>query len=77
MWQWLHTPGTTLDDGRPVTADLYTSLVPGQLDKIRAQVGNDAFAAGHFEEAARLLDRLVLSEQFVEFLTVPAYDELD
>ena len=60
VWQWLHTPGTTLQDGRPVTAELYTSLVPGQLDTIRAQVGDAAFAAGHYEEAARLLDRLVL-----------------
>lgn len=76
VWQWLHTPGTTLADGRPVTTELYQALVPGQLAKIEALVGNEAFENGHFTEAARIFDRLVLSEQFIEFLTVPAYDEL-
>ena len=27
VWQWLHTPGTTLADGRPVTTELYRALV--------------------------------------------------
>ncbi|MDJ0367544.1 malate synthase A [Hymenobacter sp. H14-R3] len=76
VWQWLHTPGTLLADGRPVTTELYQALVPGQLAKIEALVGSEAFENGHFTKAARLFDQLVRSEQFVEFLTVPAYDEL-
>ncbi|TPG58456.1 malate synthase A [Hymenobacter nivis] len=76
VWQWLHTPDTYLADGRPVTRELYKSLVPGQLAKIEALVGSEAFAKGHFTEAARIFDWLVLSEHFIEFLTVPAYDEL-
>ncbi|WP_460584788.1 malate synthase A [Hymenobacter arcticus] len=76
VWQWLHTPGTLLADGRPVTTALYQDLVPGQLAKIEALVGTEAFDKGHFTEAARLFDQLVRSEQFIEFLTVPAYDEL-
>jgi len=76
VWQWLHTPGTQLADGRPVTTELYRSLVPGQLDKIRAQVGAEAYQTGHYVEAAQLFDRMVMSEQFIEFLTVPAYEQL-
>ena len=76
VWQWLHTPGTALADGRPVTTELYRSLVPGQLEKIKAQVGEQAFENGHFLPAARLFDKLVMSEKFVEFLTVPAYEQL-
>ncbi|WP_083322044.1 malate synthase A [Hymenobacter lapidarius] len=76
VWQWLHTPGTTLADGRPVTTELYRSLVPGQLEKIKAQVGEEAYEQGHYLEAARLFNRLVMSEEFVEFLTVPAYEQL-
>jgi len=76
VWQWLHTPGTTLGDGRAVTLELYRSLVPGQLEKIEAQVGEAAYATGHFLEAARLFDKLVVSEEFIEFLTVPAYEQL-
>ena len=76
VWQWLHTPGTTLADGRPVTTELYRGLVPGQLDKIKAQVGEEAYENGHFLPAARLFDKLVMSEEFIEFLTVPAYEQL-
>ncbi|GAB3307364.1 malate synthase A [Hymenobacter humi] len=76
VWQWLHTPGTTLADGRPVTTELYRSLVPGQLEKIKAQVGEEVYSTGHYLEAARLFDRLVMSKEFVEFLTIPAYEQL-
>ena len=76
VWQWLHTPGTQLSDGRPVTTELYRSLVPGQLDKIRSQVGDEAYENGHYEKATQLFDRLVMSERFIEFLTVPAYEQL-
>ncbi|WP_426492871.1 malate synthase A [Hymenobacter sp. 102] len=76
VWQWLHTPGTTLDDGRPVTVELYRSLVPPVLEHIRQQVGPAQYDAGRYLEAARLFDRLVMSEKFIEFLTVPAYEQL-
>ncbi|AIZ64501.1 malate synthase [Hymenobacter sp. DG25B] len=76
VWQWVHTPGTTLTDGRAVTLDLYRSLVPGQLEKIKALVGEEQFEKGRYLEAARLFDRLVTSEKFVEFLTIPAYEQL-
>jgi malate synthase len=77
VWQWLHTPGTTLADGRPVTVELYRSLVPGQLEKIKTLVGEEQFDKGNYLNAARLFDRLVMSEQFVEFLTLAAYDQLN
>ncbi|WP_310392003.1 malate synthase A [Hymenobacter sp.] len=76
VWQWLHTPGTALADGRPVTTELYRSLVPGQLEKIKAQVGEEAYENGFYLKAAHLFDRLVMSKEFVEFLTVPAYEQL-
>jgi malate synthase len=76
VWQWLHTPGTILDDGRPVTVELYRSLVPPVLEHIRQQVGPAQYDAGRYLEAARLFDRLVMSEKFIEFLTVPAYEQL-
>jgi malate synthase len=76
VWQWLHTPGTVLADGRPLTVELYRSFVPGQLDKIKALVGEERYAAGRYLEAARLFDKLVMSEKFIEFLTVAAYEQL-
>ncbi|HEX8428622.1 malate synthase A [Hymenobacter sp.] len=76
VWQWVHTPGTVLQDGRPVTMALYRSLVPGQLDKIRTLVGEERYTTGRYLEAARLFDRMVTSEIFIEFLTIPAYEQL-
>ena len=33
-----------------------------------------AYSAGRYEEAAQMFERLTLAEEFVEFLTLPAYD---
>ncbi|MBC6990483.1 malate synthase A [Hymenobacter sp. BT491] len=76
VWQWIHTPNTRLADGRPVTVELYRSLVPGQLHKIRDLVGEARYDMGHYEQAARLFDQLVVNPQFTEFLTLPAYEQL-
>ncbi|MCB2407521.1 malate synthase A [Hymenobacter lucidus] len=76
VWQWLHTPGTTLADGREITVELYRSYVPLQLEKIRALVGEERYTNGQYLKAARLFDGLVTSQKFVEFLTVPAYEQL-
>ena len=76
VWQWLHTPGTQLADGRALTTALYRELLPAQLEAIRQEIGDAAYAGGKYLEAARLFDRLVMSEQFIEFLTLPAYEQL-
>ncbi len=76
LWQWIRH-GAALADGRPVTRELYASLVPGVLETIRAQAGGERFAAGRFAEARRLFDELVLAEGFAEFLTLKAYDRLE
>jgi malate synthase len=43
---------------------------------MRKAVGEEQFAQGHYEQAARLFDRLVTSKEFTEFLTLPAYEQL-
>ncbi|MBT2557321.1 malate synthase A [Hymenobacter sp. ISL-91] len=76
VWQWLHTPGTQLSDGRALTTEMYRELLPAQLEAIRQEIGDAAYNQGKYLEAARLFDRLVMSEQFIEFLTLPAYEQL-
>ncbi len=70
IWQWLHH-GAALDDGRPVTAELYETIRREELEKLGGE------GAARYGDSARLLDQLCLSEQFVEFLTFPAYALLD
>jgi malate synthase len=70
LWNWIQA-GAALDDGQPVTAALYRRVREEEL----ARLGGAA--AGRYGDAAALLDRLVLSPDFEEFLTIPAYDLLD
>jgi malate synthase len=69
LWQWRVTR-TPLDDGRPLAADRYRAIREEEL----AALGGGGTA--RLGEAAELLDQLVLDDEFVEFLTLPAYERL-
>jgi len=70
IWQWLHH-NAALDDGRPVTKALYKEIMAEEL----AALGGTG--ESRYEEAAELLDLLCLNDEFIEFLTFPAYGYLD
>jgi malate synthase len=72
LWQW-RTMGTRLDDGRSVTGGLYTAIRDESLAALGGPIGGN----GHLPDAAELLDRLVLDDDFAEFLTQRAYSLLD
>ncbi len=76
VWQWLQNKAL-LEDGRTITLGLYQQLLEEEMEKIKAYVGEDLFEGGRFEEALGLFDRLVRSPQYIEFLTLPAYDLID
>jgi len=77
IWQWIRHPKGVLDDGRRVTAELYHEVRAEELEKIRVDVGEQVFDAGKYGEAAELLDRISLAEEFAEFLTLDAYEAID
>ena len=70
IWQWIQH-AAELDDGRPITSDLYESLRDEEL----AALGGTS--ESRFGDAVEILDQLVLNEEFTEFLTLPAYEYLD
>ncbi len=76
IWQWIKSPEGKLADGRKVTRDLYQQLKVEELSTIQTLVGEVYFAKGRFELASQLLDKLILGEEFVEFLTFVGYDYL-
>jgi malate synthase len=76
VWQWVRH-GAKLDDGRRIDAALVQRTIPQQLEKIRGLVGANRFDTGNFGRAAKLFEEMSLSENFPEFLTIPAYDLLD
>jgi malate synthase len=69
LWQW-RMAATSLDDGRPLSAERYQTIREEELTAL----GGDS--TGRLRDAADLLDRLVLDDDLVEFLTLPAYDRL-
>ncbi|HUJ01130.1 MAG TPA: malate synthase A, partial [Usitatibacter sp.] len=71
IWQWIRSPRGVLDDGRKVTLDMFRQMLAEELRKVCALPGSFGIK---FDEAAWLLDRLVSSDEFVEFLTEPAYE---
>jgi malate synthase len=70
----MRSPKGVLDDGRKVTKTLVRQLLAEELPKIRALKGAEAWAGGKYEDAAWLFDEITTSDEYVEFLTLPAYD---
>lgn len=70
LWQWINNQAK-LDDGRLITFELYVELKEKQLAQLTKS------NPGRYADAAKILDNLVESKQFPEFLTIPAYDYLN
>jgi malate synthase len=73
IWQWIRSPKGVLDDGRKVTKALVTQLTADELAKTPSIVGKEVYASGKYVEAARMFEQLSESDEYVEFLTLPAY----
>jgi malate synthase len=76
VWQWLKY-GATLADGRVVTEKLYDEMLAQELLRIEKEIGSPRFRSGHFDDAIALFSKMSKSRDFVEFLTLPAYQKLD
>ncbi|CAL9634843.1 malate synthase A [Streptomyces sp. enrichment culture] len=75
IWQWINAE-VVLDNGEQVTADLARKVAAEELANIRAEIGDEAFAAGNWQQAHDLLLTVSLDEDYADFLTLPAYEQL-
>ena len=73
LWQWVHQKAK-LSDGRTVDIPLVESLIGAELEKQKVAV--DAIRYAAYEKAAALMRELVRAPQFIEFLTLPAYEQV-
>jgi malate synthase len=71
LWFWVHHGGV-LDDGRKVTPQLYAQVRDDELKRLAGLP-----AEAHLAQAVKLLDSLVLPQEFIDFLTLPAYQLLE
>lgn len=76
LWQWIRHPKAKLSTGENVTEDLVMSLKEEEMNQLLKEVGLENFQKGRYEEAAHLFETLILQDEFVDFLTLPAYELL-
>jgi malate synthase len=76
VWHWIHH-GARLDDGRTVTRDLVLRLLGEEMERVAAEVGQARFDSGRFRDAVQLFLQVGTSAALEEFLTLPAYEELN
>jgi malate synthase len=76
IWQWVHH-GVELQEGSTVTADLVREVLHEETAKIQESVGEETWRAGRPEETREIFERVALSPELLEFLTIPAYEYLD
>jgi malate synthase len=77
VWQWVHN-SVKLAEGQAVTAELVRQTATDELEKIREQVGDEFFySEGRPDQSRALFEQVALADEFVEFLTIPAYEYLD
>ena len=69
IWQWIRHQAK-LEDGTTITRELYEQIRDEELKRL------GEYGPGRLEEAVEILDRLILTDVFVEFLTLIAYDHL-
>jgi malate synthase len=71
IWQWLHN-GAKLDDGRAITPELLRQITDEELAKLPAEEEGRRFI-----EARQIFEEVALADEFVDFLTLPAYELVD
>ncbi len=63
VWQWVRN-GTVLTDGTVVTAELVRRIMDEEMEALGAD----------FQPAREIFERVALDEEYVDFLTLPAYE---
>ncbi|MEV8598719.1 malate synthase A [Streptomyces griseoviridis] len=75
IWQWINA-GVEFENGEKATPELARRVAAEELESIRAEIGAEAFAAGHWQQAHDLLLQVALDDDYADFLTLPAYERL-
>ena len=69
IWQWVK-------HGR-FDRDHVRKILDEEMEKIRADVGDEVWEKGRPEETKKIFEQVALSDDFPDFLTLPAYEYID
>ncbi|MFJ4126246.1 malate synthase A [[Kitasatospora] papulosa] len=75
IWQWINAD-VVFENGEHATADLARKVAAEELAAIRAEIGDETFEAGRWQQAHDLLLQVSLDQDYADFLTLPAYEQL-
>ncbi|MFD9598968.1 malate synthase A [Streptomyces sp. NPDC059970] len=75
IWQWINAD-VVFENGEHATADLARKVAAEELSAIRSEIGDEAFASGKWQQAHDLLLQVSLDQDYADFLTLPAYEQL-
>ncbi|WP_007025997.1 malate synthase A [Saccharomonospora iraqiensis] len=70
VWQWVRN-GVVLDTGETVTADLVRTVLADVRAELESEIPADLLGP-----AVELFEQVALAEEFVDFLTLPAYERI-
>ncbi|MBK6638365.1 MAG: malate synthase A [Rhodocyclaceae bacterium] len=76
VWQWVVSPKGKLDDGRKVTEEMVRGMIAEELTKVKATDTAQGEATGTYEQAAIIFDKMSLTPDYPEFLTLPLYEAM-
>jgi len=79
VWQWIHleVEVESQEGGRrTVTREWADEVIGEELQRIREVIGEEAFGEARYDEAQALYREMALSDDFAEFLTLPAYERM-
>jgi malate synthase len=74
IWQWMHN-GIDLAEGPQVTHELINAIIDEELAKIVAALG-DGYDEHQYHRAVALFREVALADEYIEFLTLPAYERM-
>ena len=75
IWQQVKY-GLAFADGSNASPALFETCLTEEMERVKGEVGADAYAKGRFPEAIALFSSLSLAPKFEDFLTVPAYQKI-
>lgn len=75
VWQWRYND-VHLADGRAVTRELVEQLVEEEVTAIRSRVGETAYDEGRWADARSTFTEVALADEYLDFLTLPAYEQM-
>ena len=76
IWQWIRHPKGVLHDGRKVTVELFQAIFGEETTKIGRSQGRRKESGRSLRRPAGCWNELSTSEEFPDFLTLPAYEYL-